>query len=579
MVMAVICLVFATVGWSQPLADRVPADSVIYFGWPGTDNPVSGYEGSRLQAVVRASNFKPLFQQTLPRVIRRIAQDQPDVAAGLQAFVNVAGPMMRHPTAFFFRGVDFTNPDFPMPQGGAVCRAGTDSQALYEQLEALLRQISESKVPLRITLVGDEVAVLFGFESPDNALPRDAAGALGTNPAFQACLAATSRDPATAFFADFERGMSFIDAAVEQSGDPQAREGWPTLREALGLNGLKRLMITGQFDQREWLESAFLEAPAPRKGLLRLIDAQPIGDDLLRAVPASCTMMFAGSLDLGVILPEARNVAAAFGAEPATMFDRALGAVNLALGANLQSGILDPLGAQWAGYIAPQVAGGGIPGFVLVNRLDDPVKAQQGLMMLSLFTTNSIATALTMQRVPLSFPGRRVEVDGMKVQYIAAPLLAPAWGIRENYLYAGLYPQTVVSGSRFTGHGASILENAEFKSLRDRLGGAGATSMKFVDLPRTAPDAYAGLLVLMQTIGLADMFGVESPPMVLPTFDVFREQMTPAGGFGWVDEQGVRMRSLSPFPGAGLFSGSGAGVGALLQSAGVVVPAAAAQRN
>jgi hypothetical protein len=41
---------------AQALADRIPADSFVYFGWKGTDTPDNGYKGSHLQAVFEASD-------------------------------------------------------------------------------------------------------------------------------------------------------------------------------------------------------------------------------------------------------------------------------------------------------------------------------------------------------------------------------------------------------------------------------------------------------------------------------------------------------------------------------------------
>ena len=41
---------------AQPLADRLPADTVVYVGWAGADSLGSQYEGSHLKAILDASN-------------------------------------------------------------------------------------------------------------------------------------------------------------------------------------------------------------------------------------------------------------------------------------------------------------------------------------------------------------------------------------------------------------------------------------------------------------------------------------------------------------------------------------------
>ncbi|MCA1628518.1 MAG: hypothetical protein LC742_11220, partial [Acidobacteria bacterium] len=51
---------------------------------------------------------------------------------------------------------------------------------------------------------------------------------------------------------------------------------------------------------------------------------------------------------------------------------------------------------------------------------------------------------------------------------------------------------------------------------------------------------------------LGDIFGVSTPPMVVPTLDQIRPHLTPIGSVSRVDEAGFWFKSLSPFPGAGI---------------------------
>jgi prepilin-type processing-associated H-X9-DG protein len=73
-------------------------------------------------------------------------------------------------------------------------------------------------------------------------------------------------------------------------------------------------------------------------------------------------------------------------------------------------------------------------------------------------------------------------------------------------------------------------------------------------------------------LGFGDLFGIKSPPMVIPPLNKLREQMAPAGSVIWADEDGWHMRSVTPFPGAELIGapisalsgGSGALAGAVV---------------
>jgi prepilin-type processing-associated H-X9-DG protein len=52
---------------------------------------------------------------------------------------------------------------------------------------------------------------------------------------------------------------------------------------------------------------------------------------------------------------------------------------------------------------------------------------------------------------------------------------------------------------------------------------------------------------------MADLFGIESPPMVLPPLHKLREHLTPSSSASWSDDAGWHMKSVSPFPASELF--------------------------
>ena len=55
----IVCIIVAALSIiplanAQPLADRVPADALLYFGWSGSENIGATYDQSRLKAVLAA---------------------------------------------------------------------------------------------------------------------------------------------------------------------------------------------------------------------------------------------------------------------------------------------------------------------------------------------------------------------------------------------------------------------------------------------------------------------------------------------------------------------------------------------
>src|SRR5881227_382126 len=91
---------------AQPLADKVPADTLFYVGWRGADHLGPGYDQSHLKAVLDASDFSQLINEFIPGVIAKIAQADPQAAQMLPIISAIAKPMWKHPTAWCFHGVD-----------------------------------------------------------------------------------------------------------------------------------------------------------------------------------------------------------------------------------------------------------------------------------------------------------------------------------------------------------------------------------------------------------------------------------------------------------------------------------------
>ncbi len=115
-------------------------------------------------------------------------------------------------------------------------------------------------------------------------------------------------------------------------------------------------------------------------------------------------------------------------------------------------------------------------------------------------------------------------------------------------------PQVVPSAfeQMAAGH-KSILDNPSFVAMRKRLGAPGASSIQFIDLPRTAPGSYGTIATL---VGLANLFaGAEAEPGMLPPLSRLLPELTPAGSASWTDEAGWHVKAISPFPGAELFGG------------------------
>jgi prepilin-type processing-associated H-X9-DG protein len=372
-------------------------------------------------------------------------------------------------------------------------------------------------------------------------------------------------------FVDAEGIRTFAERAIQVSGNAQAAKTWPQVRDALGLQGLRQVTFVSGFSGKGWEDNLFIAAPPPRKGLLALLDAKPISDDALRLSPRSARIANAASFDLSRLLAEVRNVAGELDPNVRRQIDEALQQASGQLGLDIERDLIGALGHEWVSYTSPTVGGNGLLGMVAVNRLRDAAKAQQTLTKLVAIANRVLEEQLKGEEVTVKL--NTVQIDGMDVTYLGTPFVSPAWGVRNGNLFVALYPQNVVAAARAAtaapaqapaggaramapagaGEG-SILDNPDFVAMRQALpgrqGAASISAIQFMDLRLTAPDAYPTWLAISRVAGFGDLFGVQSPPMLLPPLSVLAQHLGPAAGAAWGDDAGWHYRSYSPFPGS-----------------------------
>lgn len=547
-------LCLAMTAAAQPLADRVPADSIVYVGWCGTDSLPAAYEQSHLKAIADSSRIRQAFSQLLPQVIQLVSSREPQVGAALGSAYEIAAAVWKHPTAFWFAGLDVSNPRRSIPRLGLMCKAGVDATAISTKVRNLLALNTRS--PFQVFVQDDLVIVAAGYQQFE-PFPPPVEGSLKQSVAFASAMKHVQADPVAIAFIDVERLAGMIESLA--ATDPQAGLIVPRAIDAMGLRGLKRIVCTSGFDGKDWLDQTFIEAPAPRTGLLELLDTRPISPELLKAIPADSAFAASTRFDPAAIIAKVRSSLGQIDPEAQAMFDKGLGAVQLALARNPLTDVLEPLGQDWAIYCSPSVAGNGILGFVVVNRLDDPAKAASSLPTVWINLNNWVAAALVRAQVRVQITGKTTRIDGVDVYYMGLPLLAPSWAIQDDYLYFSLFPQSTAAAANWTRTGQkSIVDNPGFIALQKRLGVSNPCSFSYYDLLASSQGSlYQQWLILARYAGFADLFGLTLPEPFLPPLNVLREHLSPAASMTWIDDAGYHSKTISPFPGAMMFSEPG----------------------
>ncbi|HSI32560.1 MAG TPA: hypothetical protein VK986_03140, partial [Tepidisphaeraceae bacterium] len=334
------------------------------------------------------------------------------------------------------------------------------------------------------------------------------------------------------------------------------------IRDGLGLAGVRRLGWAGGFDAKDWVTGAFVEAPAPRAGVAKVfLEAPPLSAEILAAIPKGATLAWAGHLDGGLALREFRAAFKRIDDFAAQEMEGRIAAFKEATGVDVQADVLDALGDEWAAYVDPAGgAGGGVTGLVIVNKLRDPARAEKSLLLLQDQVNELLAEQQRGANRP-KFAFRAIEQEGLTIYTLSLAGVAPAWAVKNGYLFVAPYPQGVVTAARHvTAKGESIAANEAFAALRKQLGQGGETAVWFADLPRLAKGGYADLLMLARAVlGPMDLLGAKSPAMTVPPLEKLLAHLGPAGGACRVDAAGWHMTTRAPFPGSGVVALSGLG--------------------
>jgi prepilin-type processing-associated H-X9-DG protein len=581
---SVVVALLSCSAFAQPLADRVPADAIVYFGWSGADAMPAAYAGSHLKAVVDASNVRELIGESSPRLLERIAKEDDEAAEATALISAIGAPMWRHPSAVYFGGVDFTNAEKPLPKLAFLCDAGKDAKALLAIVQKALNNYENDDLPINAEEQDGLVVVTVGT-APELSPRNKPAAPLSGRKEFQGALAHAGKDPVVVLYADIAGGVAVIETAVDKFAPAEAKEKWAAVTEALGLAGLRRFVYTGGFDGKEWAENTFVESPAPRTGLVKqLLDAEPLSPQALALIPKGSTLAAAGHFDIAALLGEIRSMVKKVDNDASAEFEGGLDAVKQALGMDLQADIFETLGNEWAIYSDPSVGGSGILGLTLVNRLKDAAKAEKAFGQLELLLNGVMKEATAREKLNLSFA--TTKQGGLTVHYLAVPVVAPSWAVKDGNLYVALYPQIVVGaaeqGARAGDKGSALADNPEFAALRKRLGVENASAFQFTDLKRSAAEGYQEVLMLSRVyLGMADLFGAKTPALVMPPLAKLMPHLGPAGSVSWVDQAGWHRRAISPFPGSEILASGGLGAIMTAQQAmmvGVALPALARSR-
>jgi hypothetical protein len=528
------------------LDDRLPAETMLYTGWAGAEALGPAYNASNLKQILDASAIASFINKQIPELIARASEEDPEAARKIAMVQRGLGIAWRHPVAFYFCPIDFTDPRKPAFRFGLLCDAGEDAKALHDLLAPLVEGIpANADLPVRLSQEGGLTLLAFG--KADAVADLKAGGTLAASPAYAKAMAQVKQSgQALAFYADMQKIVGQINDGIARAPDAPAemKTKTPAVLEALGLRSLTQVAMLAGFEGKGWQQHAFVGINGPRTGLLSLLDSAPISEELLAVVPQNAASFAATRFDLQKLYAEVRKVVTVIDPRALAELDRAIAGTNRELGINLETDLLNALGDEWVVYRAPVLEQG--LSYALVHKARNADALAKAIATLEKLYNEQ-------RDIPIKV--ETVKAGGMEVSALMFLQFNVAWTVRNGYLYISSINGIASAVAQVEKKGPSIVTSDSYKRVLASLVPAGAkpTTIAYSHPARLYPDLrnlVLGILPLLRTQAKIDV-----PMDLLPDPLQVSEFMPPGGSITWSDAEGFHGVGISAFPGAEILAG------------------------
>lgn len=562
----------------RDLAQAMPADTALYFGWsPGEPDEaeqrlVEKYlraaqalaeeEGGSqtrapLEAVVELLRMARAHPCGIGLFDVVLSDGQPDIQAALVVAAGAEAPRLADAIRKLLAlGADATTFE-PRPVGSAELMAGRVLDWPFTLLwgvhkDCCVLALGEAAAAKVIACLDGQAPALAGVDEVRFDRQKVKARPDGTH---------------VDMYADVQR--------IVERGTALARElagGLPALVdpliEELGIRAVRSKYLYYERQADGPRMAIFAHVVGPRKGLLALWDQAPLTDDDLRIVPRNAYWAQVWNLDLAKAWQEARRVIEALAPDALTMVDGGLATASAMLGVPLIDGVLPALGDTWALFDAPDHGGLLLTGTVLVAEVRD-VEALEAVLARIV----QIATPLV-EETEATLVKKEAMHGGHKVHYlllagVPAPV-APAWGFAGDRWVFGLFPQTVAAALKQVDpqtRGPSLLDHPDFAAARPKLPRT-VQAVGYLDTRYLTRLLYP-LVNALQMVGTSMLgaHGAELDLAVMPPVAELAGKMHTYVGVTAVDDDGVLYDTIGDGGQLALGGVAGAALGTM-----VVVP-------
>ncbi|MCE5277538.1 MAG: DUF3352 domain-containing protein [Planctomycetaceae bacterium] len=553
-----------------PLADRLPEQSLIYFGWAGaTDAFNAAAAGQMLQEPALAELFKSLQATTMAHL------PNDDQGKEIAAMWEAARLAWRHRAALSL--VDLTVPKTgPRPMIAFLVDLGSDKAAFAAQFEIMrkpgtTKDVQEGGLTYKQSTdgavcfgyVGDTFFFTVGEGMVARLLAVKAQTSLAASKKFQAAFQQVQGpDILTVTYADIPAAVKAFEAVAKSPAPTDAPQeaAAPTTQPspakaviaALGLDKAQALVSCTRVLKPGLFSKTRLISPGPHRGLLGAVVGSPLPASALTDVPADADIAVAANISLLELWREALKVLQHLPDSPPSP-QAANAAIQEVLGLSIEDDVLAPLQGPWTLASAPSL-GGFLTGTAVWVDAKDPQKLQASIDSLCQRFLPLPDPQQRRRRQPLlqSLPGGAGAISYIAFAGESVPV-APAWTIQNNRLHLALFPQVLTAAT--VKPAAGLATTARFMHYR-KLVSPNASMIAYTDSPRLLQQVYPLLLASWSAAANASReIPLALRADMLPTLLAVRKYVSPEISALSSDDGGVTFERYSTLPAGDAFVG------------------------
>ncbi|MCD6364901.1 MAG: hypothetical protein J7M14_03410, partial [Planctomycetes bacterium] len=358
---AVISLVLVSLvmaaGAAQPLAERLPAQTLAYIGWAGTET--LEYDGSIFGQFLK----EPALGRMMAALRRAMCKESP-------AWTDKAWAMARlvwkRPLAAALLDVRISEEGL-VPVGALLVDLGDKKDAFAAQLDDILHMRSPvatmpftdatvASVTYKVLERDDAPEIAFGYignvffctvgrDAAKLLIDLKLAQSLKANKAFAACMgAASGENELAAWYGDLgaigRRLEPLVSGALAAKGGPTPQRLLETLglSEVTALAGATRILDKGMYTKVR------LFSPAPHRGVLLPLAGAVLSPADLAGVPADADFVVAAKISPAALYAEIRDIVKTLSPPSDADITAALTTLEAQLGLSIETDLLNSMG-------------------------------------------------------------------------------------------------------------------------------------------------------------------------------------------------------------------------------------------